>query len=392
MSSNFLVINMSSVHTTKLFDDVIDNLFLRPMRPNVKPPHLDEPILSSYFYINSSPDKEDYQQYFFELYDNIIVCKRAADRNEVAYMDMNYAFMKKTEGTHIVGVKYYGLKFIKKKAYEELLHHDPKVIEEWYKALSKFCVLINFRLNYASVKVLGKGRFAKVYLVQRVTDKKLFAVKVFNKAAVITDTQERKCLIYEMKMMRVINNKRILKTYEIFEGENYIYCVCEYYEGDNLLNAIVKKGPQPEAKALTILSQLLDGLVYLHSRNIIHRDLKPENIIVRSTLDINIVIVDLGFATYESEYQNLFARCGTPGYVAPEVLADKPYNCKADVFSIGVIFYMILTGKSPFSGCSYKEIITKNMKADFDLNFEQFDIKVSNDGYLISFRPVKGSD
>ena len=80
----------------------------------------------------------------------------------------------------------------------------------------------------------------------------------------------------------------------------------------------------------------------MHSKRVIHRDIKPENIIFKGTQEnIDIAVVDLGFATYEEDYRKLFVRCGTPGYVAPEVLNDKDYTCKADVFSTGVIFYIM---------------------------------------------------
>ena len=105
----------------------------------------------------------------------------------------------------------------------------------------------------------------------------------------------------------------------------------------------------------------------MHRMKIIHWDLKPENIIFKNTSDINIGIVDLGFATKEKDYDKLFKRCGTPGYVAPEILNDLPYDCKADVYSCGIIFYMILCGKIPFNGNSYKEIVYKNMKAEIDM-------------------------
>lgn len=79
---------------------------------------------------------------------------------------------------------------------------------------------------------------------------------------------------------------------------------------------------------------------------------------------IDIAIVDFGFATYEKDYRKLFTRCGTPGYVAPEVLNDQDYDCKIDIFSLGVIFYMLLFGEHPFHGNTYKEIVQKNMKGD----------------------------
>ena len=167
------------------------------------------------------------------------------------------------------------------------------------------------------------------------------------------DQLEIKCLRYEIEIMRQIKHNRVLGLYELYEGENNIYCLCEYYEGQNLLEAIVKKGAQPEKKSLSIILQLLIALDYLHSRNIIHRDLKPENIIFKQQKGvIDIGLVDLGFATFEKDYDKLFKRCGTPGYVAPEVLNDLPYDCKADMYSCGIIFYILFVNKhhwkSPF--------------------------------------------
>lgn len=97
----------------------------------------------------------------------------------------------------------------------------------------------------------------------------------------------------------------------------------------------------------------------MHSKNIIHRDLKPENILLKNENSdmIDVAIVDFGFATLEQDYRKLFTRCGTPGYVAPEVLNDMDYKCIADIFSLGVIFYILLFGEHPFHGNTYKDIV-----------------------------------
>lgn len=113
-----------------------------------------------------------------------------------------------------------------------------------------------------------------------------------------------------------------MRTHEIYEGEHYIYCLIDYFEGKNLLDTLVDKGNQPEEKSLAIILQLLQALEYLHSKRIIHWDLKPENVIFKEDETIEVGLVDLGFASYEQDYDKLFKRCGTPGYVAPEVLLD----------------------------------------------------------------------
>ena len=96
------------------------------------------------------------------------------------------------------------------------------MINEWYEVLKRYCILTKFRLYYETIKVIGKGNFAKVFLVERKSDKKQFAVKVFSKNVILNDESERKCLVYEIKMMRESNFYRVLKLHELFEGENFL--------------------------------------------------------------------------------------------------------------------------------------------------------------------------
>lgn len=109
-----------------------------------------------------------------------------------------------------------------------------------------------------------------------------------------------------------------------------------------MLKKILKKGRFSESDSIEILFRIMKALSYLEKNQIIHRDLKPENVIFKSKEDEHeVCLVDFGFATKVEDYDKLFLRCGTPGYVAPEVLNDQPYNCKADVFSAGIIFYIL---------------------------------------------------
>ena len=150
--------------------------------------------------------------------------------------------------------------------------------------------------------------------------------------------------MYELKMMREVVHPHILEILEIYEGDNNIYCLGKLYKGESLSNIITdRKYIRTEKHVINMLLKMLQvgqhnqALAYLESKSIIHRDLKPENIVFaeKASLD-NPVLVDLGFATFEKDFRLLFTRCGTPGYVAPEVLQDRDYSCKADVFSLGV--------------------------------------------------------
>ena len=116
------------------------------------------------------------------------------------------------------------------------------------------------------------------------------------------------------------------------------------------------------------MKNFLSALAYLHRNLIVHRDLKPENLILASKGDdIDVRIADFGLATrLSTPDEKLYLRCGSPGYVAPELLRDKGYNCSYDIFSAGVILYVLLTGRPLFKGCNPHSILIKNMNCEYE--------------------------
>lgn len=142
--------------------------------------------------------------------------------------------------------------------------------------------------------------------------------------------------------MRRLDNNNIIKLYEVHENENFIYLVLELLHGGELFERIIKKGIYTEKDASILMSKLLCALDAMHVKNIMHRDIKPENLILKD-MDNNydVKIADFGLATVVTQGEYLFRRCGTPGYVAPEILADERYDQKVDVFSAGVILYIL---------------------------------------------------
>lgn len=142
-------------------------------------------------------------------------------------------------------------------------------------------------------------------------------------------------------MLRMVRHPYCLNLTEVYEGRETIYCVGKYFEGEQLIKKIIEKKRFSENTSLKMIESVLRSLEQVHKLNIIHRDLKPENLICLKNNEEVLGLIDFGFACYQHEYNRLFTRCGTPGYVAPEVLHDKPYTTKIDIFSAGVILYIL---------------------------------------------------
>ena len=210
-----------------LFENEVEDVFLKSLSKEVMP-KTGPKVFGTHFHICSSASKKKYYQYYFELRDHFIFCRKEQTKKEIAFMDIKSAFVKVTSGTEIKGQIFFGLKFIKKKTYEELYHTDEEVVNQWFEYLKRYCILTKFRCYFESKQVIGKGNFAKVFLVERKKDKKEFAVKVFDKETIMKDELEKKCLLYEIKMIREMDHPRVLRLYELYEGTAYISFIYTY--------------------------------------------------------------------------------------------------------------------------------------------------------------------
>lgn len=192
--------------------------------------------------------------------------------------------------------------------------------------------------------VLGKGSFSTVYKGFDSEKKKIIAVK---KVEIDRNNTEKinKLIDREIELMKDLDNKNVLKLYDIITENNYIYMILEYCENGDLYN-FLKKRPLKEEYCKRYMKQISYGLKYLLSKNIIHRDLKPQNILIDK--NYNIKLSDFGFARYYEEDTLLKTLCGTPLYMAPEIMNYKDYDDKADLWSVGIILYEMLYGYRPF--------------------------------------------
>jgi len=163
-----------------------------------------------------------------------------------------------------------------------------------------------------------------------------------------TNEDEQENLHLEVEILSNIDHPNVVKLYEIFDEGNKLYLVMELMQGGELFDRIVEKEAYSEREAAECLKPIVDAIRYCHELGIIHRDLKPENLLYESTDESSIIkISDFGLARYV-ENELATTACGTPGYVAPEIIGVAGYVQEVDYWSIGIILYIVLCGFPPF--------------------------------------------
>jgi len=236
--------------------------------------------------------------------------------------------------------------------------------------LKKYVVQNNFDQIYETRDKLGAGSYAEVFLLEdRLTHTK-YAGKIFNLQALPLKNAHlsKAALRNEVVIQRKLEHENIVRLYEIYETEAKVIIVMEYVQGRRLLDYVIEHSPISEKKSIPLMKQIVDATIYIHSFGIIHRDIKLENMMIvneRGKGDDKPIIklLDFGLAVYEDNIEFL-KKSGTPGYVAPEILTSETYDNKVDVFSIGVILYTMLSGRSPFVGPDRKTVLILNKRCE----------------------------
>jgi len=198
--------------------------------------------------------------------------------------------------------------------------------------------------KYKVKEKLGRGAFATVRRAINRADNMEFALKVVRKKGMDEYTLE--ALQSEVEIMRNISHKHIVKLYDLYDTPNHLHIIMDLLSGGELFDRIVDTGSFSEVAAAQVVRQIASALEYLHSNGIVHRDLKPENLLYESHDSNKIKLIDFGLA--RKTQAPLKTPCGSPAYVAPEVLERQPYGKEVDWWSLGVILYILLCGFPPF--------------------------------------------
>lgn len=199
--------------------------------------------------------------------------------------------------------------------------------------------------KYQVIRTLGEGSFGKVKLAQHVGTGQKVALKIINRKTLAkSDMQGR--VEREISYLRLLRHPHIIKLYDVIKSKDEIIMVIEY-AGKELFDYIVQRGRMPEDEARRFFQQIIAAVEYCHRHKIVHRDLKPENLLLDDQL--NVKIADFGLSNIMTDGNFLKTSCGSPNYAAPEVISGKLYaGPEVDVWSAGVILYVMLCGRLPF--------------------------------------------
>eukprot|EP00565_Helicotheca_tamesis_P004997 CAMPEP_0185724094 /NCGR_PEP_ID=MMETSP1171-20130828/682_1 /TAXON_ID=374046 /ORGANISM="Helicotheca tamensis, Strain CCMP826" /LENGTH=335 /DNA_ID=CAMNT_0028391875 /DNA_START=129 /DNA_END=1136 /DNA_ORIENTATION=- len=218
--------------------------------------------------------------------------------------------------------------------------------------------------------VLGTGAFSTVREGKHRRNKEHpFAIKCVNRAKLTEE--DAAALLDEVAILKELKHQHIIRLYDFFEEPQTYYLVMELMSGGELFDRIVAKAYYNEKEARDVCKILLEAVDYCHRNNVAHRDLKPENLLlVTNDDDATVKIADFGFAKKVLAPKSLTTQCGTPGYVAPEILEGVAYDLKADMWSVGVILYILLGGYPPFIENNQRELFRKIKRGDYEFHEE----------------------
>ncbi|GAA0182946.1 hypothetical protein Leryth_010329 [Lithospermum erythrorhizon] len=219
--------------------------------------------------------------------------------------------------------------------------------------------------KYELGRLLGHGSFAKVYHAMHLQTGKSVAMKVVGKEKVIQVGMMEQ-IKREISIMKMVKHPNIVNLHEVMASKTKIYFAMDLIKGGELFSKVAK-GRLKEDAARKYFQQLISAIDFCHSRGVYHRDLKPENVLLDE--EGNLKVTDFGLSAFSDHLRQdglLHTTCGTPAYVAPEVIGNKGYDgAKADIWSCGVILYVLLAGFLPFQDDNIMAMYNKIHRGDF---------------------------
>jgi len=233
------------------------------------------------------------------------------------------------------------------------------------KEIPEIIVDPNSKRRYERGRFLGKGGFAKCYELKDLATGEVTAGKIVPKS-LLTKTHQKEKMSQEIRLHKSVAHNNLVKLFSYFEDPNFVYIVLELCRKRSLMELHKRRKAITEPETRYFLHQILLGCLYLHDNKIIHRDLKLGNVFLNDLMEVKIG--DFGLATkvdFDGERKRTL--CGTPNYIAPEVLGKKGHSYEVDVWSLGCILYTLLVGKPPFETQTLKDTYTRIKKNEYHI-------------------------
>ncbi|KAI4386182.1 hypothetical protein MLD38_004137 [Melastoma candidum] len=220
--------------------------------------------------------------------------------------------------------------------------------------------------KYEVGRTIGEGTFAKVKFARNSETGEPVALKILDKEKVLKHKMAEQ-IKREIETMKLIKHPNVVQLYEVIGSKTKIFLVMEFVTGGELFDKIVNHGRMREDEARRYFQQLINAVDYCHSRGVYHRDLKPENLLLDAAGNLKVSDFGLSALSQQVRDDGLFhTTCGTPNYVAPEVLNDKGYDgATADLWSCGVVLFVLLAGYLPFDDSNLMNLYKKISAAEF---------------------------
>ncbi|EGR29659.1 protein kinase domain protein [Ichthyophthirius multifiliis] len=249
---------------------------------------------------------------------------------------------------------------------QDIQQQGFKVGPEIFVALKKGFIQNEYKFG----NILGEGAFGSVRLVEQKSSGLLRAMKCIKKSNIIKEEEEK--MFAEVSVLKELNHPNIISLYELFQDDGNYYLITEYCGGGELFERIKQMESFSEREAADYMKQILSAIVYCHSKGVVHRDLKPENLLFDSkNQNSNLKVIDFGTSRKIDPTKKMTKRLGTPYYIAPEVL-QKNYDEKCDIWSCGIIMYILLCGYPPFNGNNEAEIFKSVEQGEFSFDEEDW--------------------
>ena len=297
--------------------------------------------------------------YFKLVHRDLYFFKNKEDAHHKGMHNLSGLFLQKEKNLNYDGTNYFSFSVVYPTKTRIYYCNNEKEYNEWFEKLKVATGYTNLLDIYEVKNKLGSGKFGLVKLgIDKKTGQNV-AIKIMKKSTM--DSSDLELVRTEIEILKICQHPNIIRLYNVFENVEYMYIIMEYCSGGDLFSYLEERNFRvSEKRAATIIHKMATAVYYMHSFGVAHRDLKPENVLMTSNdEDSDIRILDFGLSKILGPYEKCDEPYGTLTYCAPEIIVDEPYSKAVDLWSLGIMTYLMVSGKLPFNSEDENEIARK---------------------------------